>query len=316
MSSRGNTHWCYRCRQAVTPIGRDFLCPYCDEGFLQELNEIGGIMGPLGFLGPNPDEDQDHPLRVMELLSAFMRQRMAGRNREVDIHRRPNSISDQGLGFGTGPFLLFSGQIPAHIDIGNSRRVNAGDYLVGSGLEDFIEMLMRNNDRRGPPPAARSSIDAIPTIKITRRHLQGDSHCPVCKERFELGSEAREMPCNHLYHSDCIVPWLVQHNSCPVCRVELPSGYNGGVRSGDRSSRQSSSGGDGSNSGSGDGRSVSRENGGESSRRRNPFSYLWPFGASNSGNTTTRQSGAGGGSAGVSEDSINEMSYSGWPFDY
>nr|CAD1840045.1 unnamed protein product [Ananas comosus var. bracteatus] len=62
----------------------------------------------------------------------------------------------------------------------------------------------------------------MPTIKINQRHLNGDSHCPVCKEKFELGSEAREMPCLHLYHSDCIVPWLEQHNSCPVCRFVLP----------------------------------------------------------------------------------------------
>ncbi|URE38999.1 Zinc finger, C3HC4 type (RING finger) [Musa troglodytarum] len=70
------------------------------------------------------------------------------------------------------------------------------NYFVGPGLDELIEQLMQN-DRHGPPPASQSSIHAMPTIKINQKHLHGDSHCPVCKERFEIGSEAREMPCKH-----------------------------------------------------------------------------------------------------------------------
>ena len=67
--------------------------------------------------------------------------------------------------------------------------------------------------------------------------------CPTCKDEF-LPSEAKEskegeeneageeqgeeqqdelvsMPCGHIFHEDCLVPWLRMHGTCPVCRVSI-----------------------------------------------------------------------------------------------
>jgi len=45
--------------------------------------------------------------------------------------------------------------------------------------------------------------------------------CSICQEEMELDQIAIRMPCSHLYHADCLEPWLKEHNTCPLDRYEL-----------------------------------------------------------------------------------------------
>ncbi|KAI3464207.1 hypothetical protein Pfo_020870 [Paulownia fortunei] len=102
---------------------------------------------------------------------------------------------------------------------------NLGDYFIGPGFEQLIQQLAENDPNRyGTPPASKSAVEQLPDIKITEEMLASDSsQCAVCKDSFELDEDAKQMPCKHIYHKDCILPWLELHNSCPVCRYELPT---------------------------------------------------------------------------------------------
>jgi E3 ubiquitin-protein ligase RNF115/126 len=101
------------------------------------------------------------------------------------------------------------------------------EFLLGSGFDRLLDQLsqieVNGIGRIDHPPASKAAIESMPTVEITESHITTESHCAVCKEAFELGIEAREMPCKHIYHSDCILPWLSLRNSCPVCRHELPT---------------------------------------------------------------------------------------------
>eukprot|EP00890_Picochlorum_soloecismus_P003649 jgi/Picsp_1/4285/NSC_01794-R1_protein binding protein len=54
--------------------------------------------------------------------------------------------------------------------------------------------------------------------------------CPICgsgaTEMVESDSRAESgrprAPAVRAFHKTCLVPWLKAHNTCPVCRIELP----------------------------------------------------------------------------------------------
>ncbi|XP_030073847.1 E3 ubiquitin-protein ligase RNF126 [Microcaecilia unicolor] len=103
---------------------------------------------------------------------------------------------------------------------------NPMDYAWGAnGLDAIITQLLNQFENTGPPPADKEKIQALPTVQITEEHVGSALECPVCKDDYTVGENVRQLPCNHLFHNDCIVPWLEQHDTCPVCRKSL-SGQN------------------------------------------------------------------------------------------
>lgn len=102
---------------------------------------------------------------------------------------------------------------------GTAIGASIGDYFVGPGLEMLFQHLSENDPNcYGTPPAKKEAVDALPTVTI-----EENVNCPVCLEDVKVGMQAKELPCNHKFHKDCILPWLELHSSCPVCRFLLPA---------------------------------------------------------------------------------------------
>nr|POF06297.1 e3 ubiquitin-protein ligase ring1-like [Quercus suber] len=46
-------------------------------------------------------------------------------------------------------------------------------------------------------------------------------YCSICLEEPQAGDKLIRMNCSHIYHQDCLLPWLQMHNTCPNCRSKL-----------------------------------------------------------------------------------------------
>lgn len=69
-------------------------------------------------------------------------------------------------------------------------------------------------------------VDMMPVVLIENDNSSNHLSCMVCMDRFPVGTRAKSLPCNHIFHDHCILAWLGQHNSCPLCRSEIVT--NGG----------------------------------------------------------------------------------------
>jgi hypothetical protein len=101
-----------------------------------------------------------------------------------------------------------------------SRRHRGGGDGGGEGVHD-IELGIDEATLKGYPEVvygeARREAKAKKGTTCTC--------CSICLDNYGDGDVLRMLPeCGHLFHRECVDPWLLQHPTCPVCRTSpLPS---------------------------------------------------------------------------------------------
>lgn len=81
-----------------------------------------------------------------------------------------------------------------------------------------LGLLPRSNGQGAASPEAIARLETIKCLGV-----EGD--CSVCLESFKVNDVGKRMPCKHLFHETCLLPWLQQKSSCPVCRNILPNEF-------------------------------------------------------------------------------------------
>ncbi|XP_074592555.1 E3 ubiquitin-protein ligase RDUF2-like [Curcuma longa] len=237
-----SSYWCYRCSRLVVLRPQDaIVCPDCDGGFLQQIDSP-----PHQFHSPSANRrrrsrhaasSSPDSHTVISVGSA-----PAGRSHQpsgLRRHRHRRSSASDRSAFNPVVVLLSPSRGGTSFELYYNEGTGSGlrplpeaisDLLMHSGFERLLDHLAQveltgigREIGCDNPPASKSAVESMPAVEIVTDHISKECHCAICMDPFELGTQAREMPCKHIYHRDCILPWLSLHNSCPVCRHQMPA---------------------------------------------------------------------------------------------
>jgi len=70
-------------------------------------------------------------------------------------------------------------------------------------------------------PVKFKQIQQSQALTVNGRQI--DALCVICTCEFEPEDEVTELECDtrHIFHKECLLPWLEKRLSCPTCRTDV-----------------------------------------------------------------------------------------------
>lgn len=150
------------------------------------------------------DRELEHPIRTIE---ERMLQHSYYRRQEEAIRSMMRSASTEST------------------ETAHSRFDSHGLLRVEYRLSSNQNNIGTTRTREATMGDVKATINIMPTVMAI-----DDEDCTICWEGFQCvfeddgGSTAKQTPCGHVYHQNCIAKWLSNaksNPSCPLCRYPL-----------------------------------------------------------------------------------------------
>ena len=100
--------------------------------------------------------------------------------------------------------------------------IRYGNGCLGAATDGNRDPVVSAADKR----LRAVAVEALPSIQFSVIKMlklgEVELECAVCLIEFKDHEILNLLPdCCHVFHSDCIKPWLASHVTCPVCRASL-----------------------------------------------------------------------------------------------
>jgi hypothetical protein len=93
--------------------------------------------------------------------------------------------------------------------------------LLQDNPAEFLGLVMGRGSSSRRSAHMPHCVATLPTGTVGVAQLENE--CQVCFETYTIGETFRTLPCMHIYHRDCIDPWLLSKRdpTCPVCLTKV-----------------------------------------------------------------------------------------------
>uniref|UniRef100_A0A8C5Q4D5 E3 ubiquitin-protein ligase RNF130 n=1 Tax=Leptobrachium leishanense TaxID=445787 RepID=A0A8C5Q4D5_9ANUR len=97
-------------------------------------------------------------------------------------------------------------------------------WLIFYFIQKIRYTSARDRNQRRLGDAAKKAIGKLTTRTVKKGDKETDpdfDHCAVCIESYKHNDIVRVLPCKHVFHKLCVDPWLSEHCTCPMCKLNI-----------------------------------------------------------------------------------------------
>jgi hypothetical protein len=84
-----------------------------------------------------------------------------------------------------------------------------------------------SEDGDSDQPTSVAFLSQLPRARIFPKDRivfgHDDTECSICCSRLVDGVVLMRLCCGHVFHVQCLTPWLSHRSTCPGCRYEMPT---------------------------------------------------------------------------------------------
>lgn len=230
-------YYCHGCSSEFDEMNPGYVCPNCACGFVEELDPPVEMSAEEN--GQQNDQENEGPSFFDDPVGNLVSSLFPG-SRNHHNSERGTSAGTGGSGTSTHhqhypPLVNFlhdlvSSAGGAHLVQSTTTMTVGGEAMMVSGnmanyiwsregLDQILNYFL--NQSVDPQPLEPEQISTLPTIKITSEQTSVKLRCSICWEHFKEDEMVRQLLCSHIYHDECIFPWLQMHATCPICRSRV-----------------------------------------------------------------------------------------------